>query len=104
MKSQVINRNSTYQDIQQLLTGSWTSTRTGEGKKWTVTRTPFFVHCEAVLEAGQHQLPEVPKTTKALYWTAKDSYGSTVLKAGQQTFSLPRNAYCEYTMFVEPEG
>ena len=63
---------------------------------------PFFVHCEAVLEKGPHILPVVPNYTKALYWTSKDGCGSLVIKAGQQTFVLPENAFCEMTIYTEP--
>ena len=40
--------------------------------------------------------------TKALYWTSKDNSGSIVIKAGQQTFTLPENAFCEMTIYTEP--
>lgn len=102
MKRAIISRNSTFDDVREQLTGSWGSVKTGEGNKWLVTRTPFFVHCEAVLEKGPHILPVVPDYTKALYWTSKDGGGSLVIKAGQQTFVLPENAFCEMTIYTEP--
>lgn len=54
---------------------------------------------EATLPAGQHLLPIAPNSTKALYWTSKDSYGSLIIKANQKSFNLPADAYVELTIF-----
>lgn len=92
MKSQVINRNSTYQDIQQLLTGSWSeSTQKG----FTVLRTPFFTVITGTLEKGSHILPVVPNATAMLKWANAVHSGIIAVKARQEVVELPENAVVE---------
>lgn len=104
MRNGIINSNSPREDIWGTLTGIWNHYRTGQNKAWLVTKTPFFVHMEATLPAGQHLLPIVPNATKALYWTSKDSYGSLIIKAGQRSFNIPVDAYVELTIFGETDA
>ncbi len=99
MRSGIINASSPKEDIWGTLTGVWNHYRTGLNKQWLVTKTPFFLHMEASLPAGTHQLPVAPNATKALYWTSKDSSGSIVIRAGQTGFTLPVASYVEMTVF-----
>lgn len=99
MRNGVINGNSPKEDIWGALTGVWNHYRTGHNKEWLVTKTPFFVHMEATLLAGSNMLPIAPNSTKALYWTAKDSSGAIVIKAGQTVFTIPSDAFVELTIF-----
>lgn len=101
MRSGIINANSPKEDVWGALTGVWNHYRTGQDKQWLVTKTPFFVHMEATLQAGTHQLPIAPNATKALYWTSKSSHGALLIRAGQQSFELPEAAFVELTIFGE---
>lgn len=104
MRNGIINSNSPKEDIWGTLTGIWNEYDTGLDKKWHVVKTPFFVHMEAVLEAGRNELPIAPNSTKAIYWTAKDSSGSVVCKAGETGFDLPANAFVEATFYGSTGG
>ena len=104
MRNGIINSSSPMSDVLGTLTGVWNHYRTGLNKQWLVTKTPFFVHMEASLEEGTHQLPIAPNATKALYWTSRDSYGSILIRAGQRQFQLPVAAFVELTIFGETEG
>lgn len=104
MRSGIINSNSPKEDIWGTLTGVWNHYRTGQDKQWLVTKTPFFVHMEATLQAGQHILPIAPNSTKALYWTAKDTSGSILIRAGQKAFSLSAPAFVELTIYGETDA
>lgn len=96
MRSGIITGNSPLQDILGILTGAWNEfDRAG----WHIVKTPFFVHCEGVFNAGRHEIPFAPGSTKALSWTAKDRSGSVVIKAGTTGFNIPENAFCEITIF-----
>lgn len=99
MRSGVINSNSPMQDVLGILTGIWNQYKAGANKEWAIVKCPLFVHMEAVLNAGRHELPIAPSSTKALYWTAKDTSGSVVIKAGETGFTIPANAYCEITIY-----
>ena len=99
MRSGIINASSPKEDIWGTLTGVWNHYRTGLNKQWLVTKTPFFVHMEATLPEGQHQLPIAPNSTKALYWTSRDNSGSIIIKAGQTGFSLSAPSFVELTIF-----
>lgn len=99
MRSALINGSSPREDIVGVLTGVWNHYRTGNNKEWLVTKTPFFLHMEATLQAGTHQLPIAPNSTKALYWTSRDQSGSIVIKAGQTGFTLPVASFVELTVF-----
>lgn len=101
MRSGIINANSPKEDVWGALTGVWNHYRTGQDKQWLVTKTPFFVHMEATLQAGTHQLPIAPNATKALYWTGKSNHGALLIRAGQQSFELPEAAFVELTIFGE---
>lgn len=101
MRSGIINGSSPKEDIWGILTGIWGTSRQGANKEWLVTKTPFFIHMEATLTAGRHELPVAPNSTKALYWTSKDSSGSIIIKAGSTGFTLPENAFVETTYFGE---
>ena len=72
MRNAVINANSPKEDICGVLTGVWNDYRAGHEKKWHVTKTPFFIHIEGVMQAGRNELPIAPNDTKALSWTSKD--------------------------------
>ena len=104
MRSGIINGSSPMKDVLGILTGVWGTFRRGVDNEWLITKCPFFVHMEATLAAGQHLLPIVPNTTKALYWTSKDSYGSLIIKAGQRSFNIPVDAYVELTIFGETDA
>jgi hypothetical protein len=99
MRNGIINGTSPKEDIWGVLTGVWNHYRTGLNKQWLVTKTPFFVHLEATLQEGTHQLPIAPNSTKALYWTSRDQSGSIVIKAGQTGFTLPVASFVEMTIF-----
>lgn len=99
MRNGIINGTSPKEDIWGVLTGVWNHYRTGLNKQWLVTKTPFFVHLEATLQEGSHQLPIAPNSTKALYWTSRDNSGSIVIKAGQTGFTLPVASFVEMTIF-----
>lgn len=99
MRSGIINASSPKEDIWGTLTGVWNHYRTGLNKQWLVTKTPFFVHMEATLSEGTHQLPIAPNSTKALYWTSRDDSGSIVIKAGQTGFTIPVASFVEITIF-----
>lgn len=99
MRSGIINANSSKEDIWGTLTGVWNEYDTGAGKKWHVVKTPFFIHIEGVMEAGRNELPFAPNSTKALCWTAKDESGAVVIRAGEKGFDIPKNAFCEITIF-----
>lgn len=104
MRSGIINGSSPLSEVLGVLTGVWGTFRRGINNEWLVTKCPWFVHMEAVLEAGRHELPIAPNTTKALYWTAKDSSGSLVVKAGETGFTLPANAFVETTFYGDQDG
>lgn len=104
MRSGVINSNSPMQDVLGVLTGIWNQYRAGPRQEWTVVKTPFFVHMEAVLEAGRNELPIAPNSTKAVYWTSKDSSGSVVCRAGETGFDIPENAFVEATFYGSTGG
>ena len=99
MRSAIINANSPKEDVWGALTGVWNEYDTGLNKQWHVVKTPFFIHVEGVMKAGRNELPFAPSSTKALYWTAKDTSGSVVIKAGETGFTIPANAYCEITIY-----
>lgn len=99
MRNGIINENSPREDIWGALTGVWNEYKDGFGKKWNITKTPFFIHMEGVMEAGRNELPIAPNATKALYWTAKDTSGSVVIKAGTTGFTIPQNSFCEITIY-----
>lgn len=99
MRNGIINGTSPKEDIWGVLTGVWNHYRTGLNKQWLVTKTPFFVHLEATLQEGTHQLPIAPNSTKALYWTSRDDSGAIVIKAGQTGFTLPVASFVEMTIF-----
>lgn len=104
MRNGIINSNSPKEDVWGMLTGIWNEFDAGNNKEWHVVKTPFFLHMEATLEAGRHELPFPPNSTKALEWTAADESGRVVLHAGDTGFTLPRNAFCEVTMFGTTGG
>lgn len=103
MRNALINMSSPKEDVWGVLTGIWNHYRTGSNKEWLVTKTPFFVHMEATLQEGTHQLPIAPNSTKALYWTSRDSHGSLIIKAGQTGFTLPVASFVELTIFGDTE-
>lgn len=103
MRSGIITGTSTKEEIWGTLTGIWGTFRRGVNNEWLVTKCPFFIHMEAVLDAGRHELPIAPNNTKALYWTAKDGSGSLVIKAGTTGFTLEKPAFVEVTIFGESE-
>lgn len=104
MRNGIINGSSPMSDVLGALTGIWNHYRTGLDKQWLVTKTPFFIHMEATLQAGTHQLPIAPNQTKALYWTSKDSYGSILIRAGAKQFKLDYPSYVELTIFGETDN
>jgi len=99
MRNGVINAGSPKEDVWGILTGVWNEYDTGLDKQWHVIKTPFFIHCEAVLKAGRQELPFAPGRTCALAWTSKDNSGGVVCRVGEKGFDLPENAFCEITMF-----
>lgn len=104
MRNAIINAGSPKEDIWGCLTGIWNEYNAGLNKQWHVCKTPFFVHMDAVLEAGRNELPIAPARTCALIWTGKDQSGCVVLKIGETGFNIPVNAYCEVTMFGTTGG
>lgn len=104
MRNGIVNANSPKEDIWGTLTGVWNEYDTGLNKAWHVVKTPFFVHMEAVLEAGRNELPVVPVRTCAIAWTSKDKSGSVVCRVGETGFDLPENAFVEITMFGTTGG
>lgn len=99
MRNAIINANSPMQDVLGILTGIWNHYKAGANKEWTIVKCPLYVHMEAVLNAGRHELPFAPNSTKALYWTSKDSSGSVIIRAGEKGFTVPENAFCEITIY-----
>ena len=104
MRSGVINMSSPKEDIWGALTGVWGTFKRGVGNEGLVTKTPFFIHVEATLQPGRHELPMAPNSTKALYWTSKDSSGSLLIKAGETGFDLPEAAFVEATFYGEQDN
>lgn len=104
MYSGVINGGSPNKDIWSVLTGVWNHYRTGLDKQWLVVKNPFYIHVEATLDAGEHQLPFSPNSNKALYWTGKDSSGSILIKAGETSFHLDVPAFVELNIYGENTG
>jgi hypothetical protein len=104
MRNAIININSPKQDVWGVLTGVWNQYKAGANKEWTITKTPFFIHMEAVLDAGKNTLPIAPDTTKAIYWTSKENSGSVICKAGQTVFEIPENAFVELTIYGNTGG
>lgn len=104
MRNGIINSNSPKEDVLGVLTGIWSQYKAGVNKEWTIVKCPLFVHMEAVLEAGRNELPIAPNSTKAIYWTAKDSSGCVVCKAGETGFDLPANAFVEATFYGSTGG
>lgn len=104
MRNAIVNGNSPMSEVLGVLTGIWNQYKDGPNKEWTMVKTPFFLHMEAVLEAGRHELPIAPNDTKALYWTSKDDSGSLVIKAGTTGFDLPYNSFVEITIFGNTGG
>lgn len=104
MRNGIINAGSPKEDVWGMLTGIWNEYTAGLNHEWKVVKTPFFIHFEATLEAGRHELPLAPNSTKALYWTSKDRHGGVVIKAGETGFDLPENAFCEITIFGNGGG
>lgn len=99
MRNAIINANSPKEDIWGALTGVWNDYKAGLGKKWHVTKTPFFIHMEGVMEAGRNELPMAPNSTQSLSWTSKESSGRVIIRAGETGFDIPANAFCEITIF-----
>lgn len=97
MRSAIINRNSSMNDVREQLTGVWNEYDTGESNKYHVVKTPFFTVISATLEKGSNMLPIAPKYTAMLHWVSKDNSGSLVIKAGETVFVLPENAVVEVT-------
>lgn len=104
MRNGVININSPKQDVLGVLTGIWSQYNAGPNKEWTVIKTPWFIHMEAVLTAGRHELPIKPDSTKALYWTSKDNSGSVICQIGKTGFEIPENAFVEATFYGSTGG
>lgn len=104
MRSAVVNSSSPYSEVLGVLTGVWGTFRRGVDKEWLVTKCPFFVHMEATLQPGRHELPIAPNTTKALYWTSKNGSGSFIVNAGTTGFDLPEAAFVETTFYGEPDN
>lgn len=99
MRSGIINMSSPKEDIWGTLTGVWGTFKRGVNNEWLVTKTPFYIHMEATLQSGRHELPLAPNSTKALYWTAKDDSGSLIIAAGSTGFDLPKASFVEITYF-----
>ena len=104
MRSAVVNTSSPYSEVLGVLTGIWGTFKRGVNKEWLVTKTPFFVHMEATLQPGRHELPIAPNTTKALYWTSKNNSGSLIIKARETGFDLPEAAFVEATFYGESDN
>lgn len=104
MRSGIINGTSPMSDVLGVLTGVWGTFKRGPKHEWLVTKCPFFVHMEATLPEGTHQLPIAPNSTKALYWTSRDQSGAIVIKAGQTSFTLSVSSYVEMTIFGATDG
>lgn len=104
MRSGIINGSSPKKDIWGALTGVWGTFRRGLDNEWLVTKTPFFIHMEATLQPGRHELPLAPNSTKAVYWTSKDASGSLIIKAGSTGFDLPAAAFVETTFYGDQDG
>lgn len=100
MKSALINRNSSFQDVQQLLTGTWGATKSGD---WNVVRTPFFTVLTGVLQMGSHVLPVTPTATSILKWANANGSGAIVVHPKQQAVDLPENAAVELILWLSPE-
>ena len=104
MRSAIVNTSSPYSEVLGVLTGIWGTFNRGVDKEWLVTKTPFFVHMEATLQPGRHELPIAPNSTKALYWTSKNNAGSLIIKAGETGFDLPEAAFVEATFYGESDN
>jgi hypothetical protein len=104
MRSGVINMASPKGDVWGILTGVWGTFRRGVNNEWLVTKCPFFVHMEATLQAGRHELPIAPNSTKALQWVSKDDSGSLIIRAGETGFDLPAPAFVEATFYGDSEN
>lgn len=104
MRSGVINMASPKEDVWGILTGVWGTFRRGVNNEWLVTKCPFFVHMEATLQPGRHELPIAPNSTKALHWTSKDDSGSLIIRAGETGFDLPAPAFVQATFYGDNEN
>ena len=99
MKSTLINRNSSLDDIREQLTGVWSSKAV---RGLTLIATPFFTVVTGTMEAGNNILPVIPDKTALLKWAGKDTSGNMVVKAGQQVVQLPEAAVVEMVLWKAP--
>ena len=99
MKSALINRNSSLEDIREQLTGIWSSKVV---RGLTVTSTPFFTVVTGTMQAGSNILPIKPQQTALLKWAGKTSSGNMVVKAGQEVVQLPEAAAVELVIWNQP--
>lgn len=99
MRSALINRNSSLDDIREQLTGVWSSK---EKDGLTLITTPFFTVVTGVMQAGNNILPVKPDKTALLKWAGKDASGNMVVKAGQSVVQLPEAAVVELILWQAP--
>lgn len=99
MKSTLINRNSSLDDIREQLTGAWSSKAV---RGLTLITTPFATVVMGTMEAGSNILPVIPDKTALLKWASKSNSGNMVVKAGQQVVQLPEAAVVEMVLWKAP--
>jgi hypothetical protein len=54
VKSAIINKNSPFVDVLEMLSGAWNEYDSGE---WHIVKTPLFLVMTATLDKGKHALP-----------------------------------------------
>lgn len=92
MKSAIITRNSSLDDIREQLSGTWSS-REQDGL--SVFVTPLFTVITGTMKAGNNILPIKPPRTAMLKWASANSSGNIVVKAGQTIVQVPENCLIE---------
>ena len=82
VKSAIINKNSPFVDVVEMLSGAWNEYDSGE---WHIVKTPLFLVMTATLDKGKHALPFTFKVPVAGTLNATDGTASAVIIKPQQT-------------------
>lgn len=102
MKSAIITRNSSLDDIREQLSGTWGSVKGGNNGEFVLTRTPFFTVLTGALSAGKHILPVTSDTASVLKWANDHNSGNILVKARQSVVELPESAVVELIYWAQP--
>lgn len=87
MKSATINKNSSFVDVLEMLSGAWNEYDSGE---WHIVKNPLFLVMTATLDAGPHVLPFTFNVPVAGTLCAADgSMQAVIIKPLQTAVDVP---------------